>query len=261
MLIDSHVHVTQTGKWFETNHDASVVSLMSEMDRNGVDQAVLLPISGIIPNEFVASTCLLHPKRFIGAVSVDPNAGLRAISELRDYLSCKNMKLLKLHPSLQNFNPLSREVVKLLEVCAELEAPALFDCFPFDRKGPIALSAPLVFDELAKMVPSVKMILAHAGGHRVLDACMVAKSNPNILLDISYSPVYFEGSNITRDFVFAIKKVGAQRVLYGSDFPEVRLDKALAAARRLVMELPAADQDLIFAGSIRQLLRIDKECS
>jgi len=259
MLIDSHVHVTPTGRWFDTDNDASVVNLLSEMEQNGINRAVLLPISGIIPNEFVASTCLLHPKHFIGAVSVDPGAGKRAISELRDYLSHKNMKMLKLHPSLQNFDPLSKAVVKLLEVCAELEVPALFDCFPFGRNRPIVSSTPLVFDKLAKMVPSTKIILAHAGGHRVLDACMVAKSNANILLDISYSPVYFEGSSVPKDFIYAINKVGARRVLYGSDYPEVRLDHALAAARQLVIDLPAMDQDLIFGGSVGQLLRLEAE--
>lgn len=256
MLIDNHVHVTPNGKWFDTTHDASVESLLAEMDLHDIHQAVLLPIAGFIPNNFIVDTCMQHPDRFIAAVSVDPNRGRWAVSELRDHLSEKNIRLLKLHPRLQNFDPLSRNVVRLLEVCVEFDVPALFDCFPFDRRRPLVASLPLVFDKLAKLIPSAKIILAHAGGHRVLDACMVAKSNENIFLDISYTPIFFQGSSVPKDLAFALKKVGARKVLYGSDYPEVRMGEALTVARWLVSDVPEADQDLIFGRTVRELLRL-----
>ncbi len=72
MLIDAHVHITPDGKWFNSTYDASLTTLLAEMDENKVSRTVLLPIKGAIENEFVTTTCLQYPGKFIGAVSVDP---------------------------------------------------------------------------------------------------------------------------------------------------------------------------------------------
>ena len=59
MRIDSHVHITETGKWFNTGLDASIGALLREMDKAEIDKSVLHPISGIIKNSYVDENYLI----------------------------------------------------------------------------------------------------------------------------------------------------------------------------------------------------------
>jgi len=65
MIIDAHVHVTPDGKWFNTDHDASVESLISELDEASIDKAILLPVEGFIENDFIVDVCKKYPDRFM----------------------------------------------------------------------------------------------------------------------------------------------------------------------------------------------------
>ena len=44
MIIDSHVHVSESGKWFGPSVDASLDTLLLNMDAAAVNKAVLIPV-------------------------------------------------------------------------------------------------------------------------------------------------------------------------------------------------------------------------
>ena len=46
MITDCHVHITENGKWFNTDYDASLKFALNEMDRSDTSKAILLPIHG-----------------------------------------------------------------------------------------------------------------------------------------------------------------------------------------------------------------------
>ena len=257
MIIDAHVHITPDGKWFNTNHDASVESLISELDEASIDKAILLPIEGFIENDFIVEVCQKYPDRLIGFVSVNPLQGQKAIQKLEHYITKFGLKGLKLHPSLQKFQPLHRNVIGLLEKTVELDIPVIFDTFPSSSFLLLEDILPLVYDKLAKVVPEAKITLAHSGGYRLFDAMAVAKSNPNIYLEISYSILYYQGSSIINDFEFVIKKVGAHRVIYGSDYPEMRIAPSYNQASKILANFSREEKDLIFGGTISNLLRLE----
>lgn len=257
MIIDAHVHVTPDGKWFNTNHDASVESLISELDEASINKAILLPIEGFIETDFIIGVCRKYPDRFIGFASVNPLQGQKAIQKLEYYIAKLGLKGLKLHPRLQEFQPLHQDVIRLLEKTIELDIPVIFDTFPSSSSLLIEDILPLVYDELAKTVPEAKIILAHSGGYRIFDAMAVAQSNPNIYLEISYSLLYYQGSSIINDFEFAIKKVGAHRVIYGSDYPEMRIVPSYNQASKILANFSQEEKNLIFGGTISKLLKLE----
>lgn len=65
---------------------------------------------------------------------------------------------------------------------------------------------------------------------------MVAKSNPNVYLDVSFTPAYFHGSSVADDCGFLIRRLPAGRVLYGSDFPYVPFAESVDRARSLMTD-------------------------
>ena len=101
-------------------------------------------------------------------------------------------------------------------------------------------------------------MLAHAGGYRPLDALMVLKANPNVHLDLSFSPIYFAGSSVTQDLEFVVRRSDPGRLLFGSDFPEAPIDATLGWLTGVFDrgEMPEAHRDAILGGNAARLFRI-----
>lgn len=79
---------------------------------------------------------------------------------------------------------------------------------------------------IATRVRHVPIVLLHSGGARCLEAMLLADAARNVYLETSFSLPYYLGSSIERDLAFAYRKLGEERVLYGSDFPYVALDES-----------------------------------
>ncbi len=80
VIVDSHCHVSRA--WYEP-----VESLLSQMDRNGVEHAVLIQIQGQTDNSYQQECVRRYPGRFASVVLVDtepPKASetLRRLAEV-----------------------------------------------------------------------------------------------------------------------------------------------------------------------------------
>jgi predicted TIM-barrel fold metal-dependent hydrolase len=50
----------------------------------------------------------------------------------------------------------------------------------------------------------------------------------NVMLDTSFSLNYYLGSSIEKDYAFAYRRLGAKRVLFGSDVPYVNFENVFS---------------------------------
>jgi len=75
------------------------------------------------------------------------------------------------------------------------------------------------------------------GGHKVLDFMLLAKRLDNVFLDCSYSLLYYRGSSITDDILYAMRSMRYKKIFYGSDYPDRSvkdtLDLSIAEFRRV----------------------------
>jgi len=135
-----------------------------------------------------------------------------------DTIKTLGFKGVVLHPYLQNIDEKKIHVVielcrqasqlgLLIVVCTAYGGTALYDIQPLR-----------IAQRIADIV-TTPLILSHAGGAKVLDAMLLAEAYPHLLLDTSYSLSYWLGSSVEQDFAFAMKKLGCQRWLFGSDAP------------------------------------------
>lgn len=85
---------------------------------------------------------------------------------------------------------------------------------------------------IADHITKVPIILLHSGGARVLEAMLLAAEKKNVYLESSFSLVYYQESSVQRDMAFAFRKIGIDRVLYGSDHPYVRMGDSMMAHRK-----------------------------
>ena len=84
---------------------------------------------------------------------------------------------------------------------------------------------------LLREIKSVPVVLLHSGGARAMEAFLLADACPNVFLDTSFSVPYYMDSTIEKDLAFAYKRIGVERVLFGSDFPYINFEDALTKTR------------------------------
>lgn len=261
MIIDAHTHVNPDPDGCGEGYDGSVEFLVESLAASEVDKAVLLPVACDVPyikptpNAFIAECCANHPDLFIGFASVhpldDPDPPKRLEEDVRRF----NLKGLKLVPRFQGFSPDDQRIVPLVEKAAELDLPVAIDAMLW-KPTPLRDQLPFTIDILCKRVPEARIILCHAGGFRFLDALAVTIANDNVYLDISVSLGYFHRTPFEDQFIFVLKQVGAQRVIYGSDHPQNPLGPCYEQAKRILKSHGFSGDELasIFGGTLLSIL-------
>jgi len=255
MIIDAHTHIHPNPKAFGAHKDASVTTLVSNLKASGIAKAVVLAIEPDMGNAYVAEQCAEHPE-IIGFVSLNPLDPVSVTADLRSYVGTGRMHGVKLHPRRQGFAiEHVKQVIHLVEQAAEYKVPVLFDAFPYGDTY-YKIQEVRLIHEVAQAVPQANIIMAHTGGIHVMDALMVVKGNRNVVVDVSFTPFWFAGSTVYSDLLFVLRKLGANRILHGSDSPEVPVDRAVEDTLTLCDQcgFTGSDRDLILSGNIQRLL-------
>jgi uncharacterized protein len=176
---------------------------------------------------------------FYPVCSVHPADRGAALDEI-ERVAADGAAWLKLHPNNQHFDVADPAVVQLVRKAAEHGLPVLFDAYsPWDADQPGK------FVNLAMAVPEARLILAHAHGPgfpQLLVYDIVGRYpwwGRNVWIDISVTGLLFAGGPFAEQFTWVMRKIGTDRVVFGSDFP---LDDPLKAARA-VAELGFTDAE------------------
>lgn len=198
-----------------------------------------------------------YPDLLIGFATVNPADGEKTLDIIEKCVYEYKLRGLKLHPRFQKFSLKDPVILPLFRKCAELKIPVVVDAFPGTDYGSNE-SLPLIIERIAVSVPAVNIIMAHAGGYKVMDALFAAKNCKNIFIDLSFSFQYFKGSSIEKDIIFLMKKLGANRCIYGSDYPEVDLSQALEYMINLLKcnDFTKDESACILGGTIASLINL-----
>jgi predicted TIM-barrel fold metal-dependent hydrolase len=174
-----------------------------------------------------------------------------AVREVREM----GLRGLKVHQRLQNLRLSGWEIDVILRAAGEQGFPVVFCGFPLSLTAENCLEemTPYRYDALAKRHPQVRIVIAHLGGHRALDAFFVAKSNRNVFLDTSLVFHYLRNTSVYADFLHILKYLPRQ-TLFGSDYPEVSPADYANDVRRELSVLPAATAQAICADNLLSLL-------
>ena len=103
---------------------------------------------------------------------------------------------------------------------------------------------------LLDTLPELRVIAAHFGGYLMWDRAKRSLVGRNVWLDTS-SAIPFMGSGEAAEIIEAH---GADRILWGSDYPAVQPQTAIAQLESL--GLPTEDQEKIFYRNAEKLLNI-----
>ncbi|MGE3492916.1 MAG: amidohydrolase family protein [Vicinamibacterales bacterium] len=287
MICDAHVHffspgffaalgaspeaVTQIGWDDPGSTEALAERWVLELDRHSVHKAALM---ASLPGDAdsVVKAVALHPTRFVGFFMLDPTRD-DAIAYAERSLD-NGLRTICLFPAMHRYSLHDDRVARVFELAAKLPGTSVFaHCgvlsvgvrkklglpSPFD----IRFGNPLDLHGMALRFPTVNIVIPHFGAGMLREALMVASLCPNVLLDTSSSNSWIRLTpGLTLDQVFrtALDVAGPERLLFGTDssfFPrgwnrDVYMQQKAAHDR---LEVPAGDQEKIFAGNFRRLFR------
>jgi uncharacterized protein len=257
MIIDSHVHIygypsfKDLSKHIRTMEDAIAFrtrypdlyncnitedpiditdDLVADMDKNGVDFALVQARAGVVSNDLVATAARRHPKRMVALARVghDQEAGdyhedpgptrETAPDELERALTTLGMKgvgevFIRALTNHVNPEKIAKDLTGIMKVVERHQVPIQFPTAWSQFPGGLFYGDPLWADEVAGRHPNVPIILTKMGRSitSYFDTAMtVAMRNTNIYFDVV-------GTNPTH-LRFAIDKVGADRILFGTDW-------------------------------------------
>jgi predicted TIM-barrel fold metal-dependent hydrolase len=202
VIIDSHAHV---GEFPMFNVGIDRDGLVAQMREHGIDTGLVFHPDNDLVRSIVRTTPGLY-----GLVWANPRlAG--TLDETRRLLDEPGSRFrgVKLHPLLDGYHPDDPAVHPIVDLLVERSLPALI------HSGHPIFSLPWSIEELIIRYPEARVILGHMGHGNIIyinAAIDVAARHPNVYLETSGMPMHTK----IRE---AVDRVGADRVLYGSDTP------------------------------------------
>ncbi len=204
----------------------SAQQLVEKMEEQGVDRSVVFgfPWKNIqtcrANNDYVLEAVAAYPDRLYGFCCVDPMHP-EALAEARRCLDNGLCGLGELAFYDMDFTPAVLERLRpLMGLCREADLPVLIHTnepvgHSYPGKSPISLKQ--LYD-MVRAFPENRIVLAHWGGGIFFYQLLkkeVKEAFANVYLDTAASPfLYDEGV-----FRIAADIVGAEKILFGSDYP------------------------------------------
>ena len=238
-------------------------TMLNEMDVCEIDRAVLLALecpklndSKMPSNDEVASLVRQNGKRFVGFASVDPDS-TKALTEMKRTKDELGLSGLKLNPALQEFDPTSHAALEVYNEAERLGMPILVHTgITFSNRFSIQHNHPSIYDDIARKHPKLNICLAHMGWPWLWEAVMVAIRNPNVYLDTAGTyvgtPIEHVRQVTAALSARVIENVLGERLMFGSDFPRIEMNKMFNA----ITELPIRQDTLtrILGGNVLSFL-------
>lgn len=241
MITDFHTHVDEASAFGWLDPPEKIIGLMDQAE---IDRAVIMTytdLPGTNPDalDYIVESAGRFPDRLIPFVRLNPvyTDQIPTILERAIHLGVKGVKL---HPTTTVVHPASEASLSVLRLCAKANLPVLFHCGddPYTTPQALALAAGLE--------PACVIVMGHMGGYfHVTDAIEAAVKHKNLYLETSAMPYPWL-------ILEAIRKLGASRVIFGSDGPGC--NPALELQKIVGLGLTVADLELVLNGNAARLL-------
>lgn len=261
-VVDSHCHVSLD--WYEP-----VECLLSQMDRNGVEQAVLVQIYGQFNNSYQMNCLHRYPGRFASVVLVDPSSRV-ATNDLRR-LASEGASGVRLRPTARSSG---EDPLAIWKTAAQLGLAV--SC-----AGTAMEFAAAEFSQLIESVPDLLIVLEHLAATNSPDtneaeaeARMKAfelSRYPNVYVKVpGLGEICKRAMPVVERFPFELPlpalledtyiAFGPARMMWGSDYPPVSRREGYANALRLTMEQFASkqpeEQEMIFGRTALTIFQV-----
>ena len=235
-IMDAHCHVypaaiasravggTDAFYGVVSAHDGTVETLLDKSVAAGIDHFVIQSVATTPKqvksiNEFIARTVAEGEGWFTGLGTLHPDSEDQAADVA--HIVELGLKGVKLHPDIQGFRLDDPRCLKIYDLCQQHHLPVLLHTGDdrYDNSNPNRLLPVL------EAYPDLTFIGAHLAGYSIWEeACDKLGHAPNLYVDCSSSIFRLTVEKAEE----LIRRWGADRVLFGTDYPMWAADKELA---------------------------------
>lgn len=263
MIVDTHCHAS--ARWYEP-----IDTLLFNMDRCGVDRAVLVQLLGSTDSSDMIAACAAHPDRFSFIGAIDPAAPDALAALVRQIEARASGLRMRANWRSAGADP--------LELWRAVESAGL----RVSLVGTVANFTDGTLDEVARACPSLTIVLEHLGGLARPDAGDREAALPSLCALAAHANVSVKltglGQLVPRlpnldaampplDTALALAPIhavmaafGPKRLMWGSDFPPVAAREgyghALHWTRALVAQHWPDSVNDCFGGNAAALFRL-----
>lgn len=215
----------------------TVAELLDMMDENDIEKAFLIAAKRgskyfgfsdlAVPYELVHEVVQEYPDRFYGLAGIDPWEGMEGVRALEAAVEEMGFIGAHLYPHWFYMKPDHRKYYPFYAKCAELDVPIQMQvghCLDYLEDHPThrSVGRPILLDTIACDFPELKLIGIHTGYPWVEEMISVAQKHENVYIGSdAYAPSHWKD-----EFVDFIDSWGSDKVLFGTDFPVIGMERA-----------------------------------
>jgi hypothetical protein len=242
----------------------SVGDYLKRMDRAGIERSLLIAVragdlnvrgSFELPYERVAKICAKFPDRFSGLAGVDPFRGIAQLGELDHAINDLGFVGAHLYPHWFGLAPDHAKYYPIYARCNELDVPIMMQIghnlvYSKERRLP-SVGRPITLDQVAIDFPTLRLLGIHIGVPWTEEAISMAWKHENVFLaGDAYAPKHWPKS-----FVHYANTYGSQKVLFGTDWPVIDPQRAVAEVAALELR-PEAHRRLMRDNALAVFTRL-----
>lgn len=259
--------------------DGSGDKAVARMDEAGVDVSVMMPMDhgvglgeeGVISiarkNQLCAEAARRHHGRLYTFCGVDPRRP-DALDILRTAVEEWGAIGLKLYPT-NGFYPDEDVVQPLYRYCLERDIPVLLHQGHSAGGHKSKYGHPVYVDSVAADFPDLRIVFGHSARLETWahEALSVAIYKTNVYLDLSLWQHWISPDELARKVVWMRDRIGADRILFGSDMGGIEVSLTLKEwvdqfrmlpewAKQLGYRITQDEVDLILGENARRIYRL-----
>ena len=278
-MIDTHAHLiaddvktyppappTGEVKAEELENPMTAERLLGEMDRQGVERAVLVQRGSIygFDNRYVCDSAARHPQRLVAVCAIDASAA-DAVSTVRHWVSERGAAGIRLMELIRGSDlswldsPHARAVWREAEA---LQVPVCVHFFPWNR-----LAGLLALKEIVAALPRTTVVIDHFSNMDVqagppdygVDAPLAqlaALRGVHVkFTTIPLGRLHAAGIDAAPILARVLELFGAERIMWGSDITQTPGSYAYMVdlARKAVRQLDTRTQEALLGGTAQRV--------
>ena len=211
-------------------------------------------------NDRLAVVVASHPDELLcGFACVDPRDVMGAVREVDRAVSELGLRGIVFEPGFLGISPIDRRCYPVYARCAQLGVPVgLHTGINFSSHGPLEYERPVLVDRIAADFPDLALICHHGGWPWPHEAAAVAWKHKNVYLEFGAIAPRYQAPGAGGgwgDIAHLMDTVLREQVLFGTDWPMLRYDRALEEIDLLGLR-PASREAYLHGNAERLLERV-----
>jgi predicted TIM-barrel fold metal-dependent hydrolase len=258
-----YLHYDEVYDGFLENLEVTIEDWIAEADAHGVAPSVMQAeiewIDCHEQNDRLASVVASSAHVAWGFACVDPRNVMDAVREVDRAILELGLHGIVFEPGFLGISPIDRRCYPVYARCAQLGVPVgLHTGINFSSHGPLEYERPFLIDRIATDFPELTIICHHGGWPWPHEAAAVAWKHKNVYLEFGAIAPRYQAPGAGGgwgDIAHLMDTVLREQVLFGTDWPMLRYDRALSEIEMLGLR-PQARAAYLGANALRLLERV-----